>query len=255
MNAQRYRHSSAVLPNGDILVCGGDNGGYGGNNATFLSSCEIFNYTSNTWTAVASMSVPRQGNFLVNLPSGIVAAIGNTYNPNPATNPLQTSIEFFNPISKTWSQSLAEAIAASNVNGNNALCSNGQIMIDGNCEAPCAAGTENVLGTEGTGAVSFSAETLKTNYNFWRITASLDGMGGDWIKANTTTAMGGAASQGDDPFIEIRWDGMCRTGQGWYNNGPYQVVWSDWAACGSQFSAVDLSSSRNYFSYKVYSCY
>ncbi len=50
----RFSHMLVGLADGRALVCGGMNQSYSG----VIANCEIYNPTSNTWTAVASMPAP-----------------------------------------------------------------------------------------------------------------------------------------------------------------------------------------------------
>ncbi len=67
----RYFHAAASLPNGKVLVAGG-------NNASFVAqtAAELYDPTANAWTATAAMTVARGGFPLVPLPSGDVLAPG-----------------------------------------------------------------------------------------------------------------------------------------------------------------------------------
>jgi hypothetical protein len=50
--AARYTHTATLLPNGNVLVAGGYNGGY-------LASAELYNPASGTWTATGSLATGR----------------------------------------------------------------------------------------------------------------------------------------------------------------------------------------------------
>ena len=85
MSVGRCEFGTAVMSNGDILVCGGFEQDYGYN---VLSSCELSNVTSETWTVKASLNVPRFGFFMTLMPSGNVTVFGifafqfdNTFTP------------------------------------------------------------------------------------------------------------------------------------------------------------------------------
>ena len=72
MNLDRADFASIVLPNGNVLVTGGQS--YSTN--TITNTSEIYNYKIDTWSYVASMNVPRFVHQLVLLDSNRVLAIG-----------------------------------------------------------------------------------------------------------------------------------------------------------------------------------
>ncbi|HQR36527.1 MAG TPA: kelch repeat-containing protein [Blastocatellia bacterium] len=71
LNTARYRHSATLLPNGQVLVAGGES-------ATFSSllSAELYNPATNTWRAAAPLSLPRRLHQAVLLTNGKVLLAG-----------------------------------------------------------------------------------------------------------------------------------------------------------------------------------
>ena len=53
MTGARAQHTATLLPNGKVLVAGGFNGG------AYLSSAELYDLASNTWSAAPMMSATR----------------------------------------------------------------------------------------------------------------------------------------------------------------------------------------------------
>ena len=89
MSAQRAAHTATLLPNGKVLIAGGFVVNGGG-----LSSVEIFDPTTKTFTSADNMTVARASHTATLLPSGKVLIAGG-YNGNyldsaelydPATN-------------------------------------------------------------------------------------------------------------------------------------------------------------------------
>jgi len=65
-----HGHSTTLLPDGNILICGGIN-----SLGSAVNSVYIFNYSSGTYRKVASMSSPRAYHSLVSIPSNNGASI------------------------------------------------------------------------------------------------------------------------------------------------------------------------------------
>lgn len=65
----RSRHSATLLPNGNVLVAGG-------NNPNYLSSAVIYDPPSETWSATGSMPIERKGQPAVLLLNGKVLIAG-----------------------------------------------------------------------------------------------------------------------------------------------------------------------------------
>lgn len=57
MNVARISHTATLLMNGEVLVAGGDNSSLGDSH---LSSAELFNPSTGSWTLTGSMTTPRQ---------------------------------------------------------------------------------------------------------------------------------------------------------------------------------------------------
>jgi hypothetical protein len=71
MHAARCGQGAALLPTGNAIVIGGDCGW-----SDQTSSVEEYNWWTNTWTPVASLSVPRGRMQVIVFRDGIVLAIG-----------------------------------------------------------------------------------------------------------------------------------------------------------------------------------
>jgi hypothetical protein len=86
----RVGHAIVVLPNGNILVSGGE----GGSPNSRKSSAEIFDFIEKKWRYTKPMNVKRVSHNMVLLKSGKVLAIGGYK---------ERSCELFDPITETWS--------------------------------------------------------------------------------------------------------------------------------------------------------
>jgi hypothetical protein len=162
LNVARVAHTATLLSNGEVLVAGGDNSSFGGG---YLSSAELYNPSTGSWTFTGSMTTARQSHQAVLLPNGhVLVAGGNNasgtlasaelYNPSTgawtATGSMitarfdfsltllpdgevlavqGTSAELYNPATGTWT---ATGSPTSSVGGPNAaLLLNGQVLVIG----------------------------------------------------------------------------------------------------------------------------
>jgi uncharacterized delta-60 repeat protein len=94
--APRELHTATLLPDGRVLVAGGNDDANG--QGVFLSSVEIYNPATGTWTAGPSMGTAREGHSATLMPDGRVlvcagAGNGNTY---------LTTAELFDPSIGKW---------------------------------------------------------------------------------------------------------------------------------------------------------
>jgi WD40 repeat protein len=89
----RWLHTATLLPNGQVLVAGGQD-----SNANVLASAELYDPASGTWTATGSLATARFNHTATLLPNGKVLVAGGydtTYNP-------LASAELYDPASGTW---------------------------------------------------------------------------------------------------------------------------------------------------------
>lgn len=93
MNFARERHTATLLPNGQVLVTGGDNFTQGS-----LASAELYNPATGKWTLTGNMSVPRVDHDAVLLQNGQVLVAGG-YNSGPG---YLATAELYNPATGKW---------------------------------------------------------------------------------------------------------------------------------------------------------
>jgi len=85
----RSGHTATLLPNGQVLVAGGNG------DASTLTNCELYNPSTGTWSATGGMNVSRAFHIATLLPNGLVlAADGDVSNPSTS--------ELYNPATRTW---------------------------------------------------------------------------------------------------------------------------------------------------------
>jgi hypothetical protein len=91
MSVARVRAAAAPLPDGRVLVAGGNDG------STRLASAEVFSPTNGTFTPVGDLGTDRARAAAAPLPDGRVLVVGGTRDA-----PLQTA-EVFNPATNAFS--------------------------------------------------------------------------------------------------------------------------------------------------------
>ena len=70
LNIARYWHTSTLLSNGKVLVAGGYDG------VNYLSSAELYDPASGTWSATGSLTTARGNHTATLLPNGKVLVAG-----------------------------------------------------------------------------------------------------------------------------------------------------------------------------------
>jgi hypothetical protein len=91
LNTARYLHTATLLPNGKVLVVGG----YG--SSGLLSSAELYDPVSGTWTTTGPMPVARFTHTATLLPNGKVLVAGG----EGSGGELNTAV-LYDPASGTW---------------------------------------------------------------------------------------------------------------------------------------------------------
>ncbi|MBI1938036.1 MAG: T9SS type A sorting domain-containing protein [Ignavibacteriales bacterium] len=86
MHEARVGHAMVILPDGNILVTGGEANGN-------IASCEIYDLNTDKWRYTTSMNIARARHSLVLLKGGKVLAIGGYR---------ERSCELFDPLTETW---------------------------------------------------------------------------------------------------------------------------------------------------------
>jgi len=96
MVTARDMHSASLLPNGRVLIAGGENSSANG----AFAAAELYDPSSNTWSAAADMHAPRLGHTATLLKNGkVLVAAGFTSSP---VDPFTASTELYDPMANTW---------------------------------------------------------------------------------------------------------------------------------------------------------
>lgn len=116
----RQWHTASLLPDGDILVAGGQDA-----NGKALASTEIYDVATNHWSLGIPMNEARWGATAVTLPDGRVLVAGGANAQNYAVN----TAEIYDPATNTW----ADVAAATSVQAieNLVLLKDGHVLAIG----------------------------------------------------------------------------------------------------------------------------
>ncbi len=99
MLGPREGHTATLLPDGKVLVVGGDDG-----NGTVLATAELYDPATGKWSATGRMSTPRSGQTATLLPDGRVLVTGGeaTVPRGYHEPPSLASAELYDPATGTW---------------------------------------------------------------------------------------------------------------------------------------------------------
>ncbi|HVF72220.1 MAG TPA: kelch repeat-containing protein [Chthoniobacterales bacterium] len=101
LNVSRRAHTATLLPGGKVLVAGGLHGGLtSGYDA--LSTAEIYDPATGTWTLTGSMAQARGHHAATLLSNGKVLVVGGLPTFSGAGNPPIKSAEIYDPASGAW---------------------------------------------------------------------------------------------------------------------------------------------------------
>ncbi len=143
----RYSHTATLLPNGKVLVTGGNNGGT-------LASAELYDPASGTWTATGSMATARQDHTATLLPNGKVLVVGG-YNGSSYV----ASAELYDPASGTWTAT--GSLETARYLHTATLLPNGKVLVAGGINGSPLASSELYDPTSGTWTATGSLETAR----------------------------------------------------------------------------------------------
>jgi hypothetical protein len=119
LNTNRYGATATLLNNGEVLVAGGnaENGTYDA-----LTSAELYNPATGTWSPTGSMSTPRESQTATLLANGdVLVAGGLTSTAEPVA-----SAELYNPATGKWAPTGTMSVARQF--GNATLLPDGDVL-------------------------------------------------------------------------------------------------------------------------------
>jgi N-acetylneuraminic acid mutarotase len=135
MTTERIGHTAALLPNGTVLVAGGQS-----DVAIFntVASAEIYDPRTGTWTATGSMATARAMHTATLLPNGTVLVTGGE-SDTPSSSSL-ASAEIYDPMTGTWTA--AGSMITARTNHTATLLPNGTVLATGGYDC-CASPISN----------------------------------------------------------------------------------------------------------------
>jgi hypothetical protein len=161
MTYTRQNHTATLLPNGTVLVAGGQSEGQSGSGVQpetgFLVSAEIYDPVAGTWTLTGNMANYRMQHTATLLPNGTVLVASGQTNYTDLT----TSAEIYDPGTGVWT--VTGRMITARVLDPATLLPNGTVLVAGgcNCAAPISnAETYNSAAGTWTAAASMSTDRL-----------------------------------------------------------------------------------------------
>src|SRR5207249_1226049 len=132
LNTARYLHTATLLRNGKVLVAGGE-----GLDSESLTSAELYDPASGTWTATGRLNTARFLHTATLLPNGKVAVTGG-YNSNVGN---LASAELYDPASGTWT-AVGGLLPTARDRHTATLLANHQMIVAGGFNGGALASTE-----------------------------------------------------------------------------------------------------------------
>jgi hypothetical protein len=166
MTTNREGFTATLLPNGTVLVAGGDAGTYEIDNIVFtilLASAEFYHPSQGTWAPTGPMAIPHDNHTATLLPNGQVLVAGGwgEYGSGDVF-PIAAS-ELYDPASGTWTSTGAMNDARYYHTAN--LLPNGEVLVAGGNDYPSPDFTDSVVP---------SAEVYDPGRETWTRTGSLN---------------------------------------------------------------------------------
>jgi hypothetical protein len=182
LNAARSGQTATLLPNGKVLLAGGNNLANGVAGGSVLASAEIYDPAAGSWTPTASLASARSGHTATLLANGTVLVVGGS-------GSVLASAEIYDPGTGTWKP--AGSLAAVGYVNTATLLPNGTVLVvvvlfsvDGSGTSSAVSSAEIYDPVAGTWTPTGSPATVRTSQ-----TATL-------LQNGTVLVVGGADVQG-----------------------------------------------------------
>jgi Galactose oxidase, central domain/Kelch motif len=163
LNVSRVAHTATLLPDGKVLIAGGQDGSATETHA----SAELFDPTTNTFTLTGNLTTDRSSHTAVLLPNGKVLVGGGDQITTPGFSTSLSSAELFDPMSRTFNPTGNMTQPRCCLNWTQAqILGNGKVLVMGGSPALSgelfdpATGTFSATGTLNTPRGAMSATLL-----------------------------------------------------------------------------------------------
>lgn len=157
LNTARAAHTATLLPNGEVLVAGGQD-----SSGAALASAELYNPTTGSWTVTGSMATARKSHTATLLANGEVLVVGGFGNSIPQA-PCLASAELYNPSTGQWKPT--GSMAATRFLQGATLLQNGHVLV---------AGGNICWGYSGGSSPGTSAEIYDPSSGTWTATGGMN---------------------------------------------------------------------------------
>jgi len=186
MGVNREWHTATVLPNGEVLIAGGQ-----GDASQAVASAELFDPQTESWRPTASMTTPRSSATATLLRDGTVLVAGGVSTNGPET----ATVELYLPDDEQWID--GPPLPAPRGNGTAIRLRNGKVLFAGGAEGTAARDSAWLYNPQ-TGFWEGTANTLSVPHRFPQSAMLPDGrvlvLGG-----TSTSAEGTAGADIYDP--------------------------------------------------------
>ena len=143
LNTGRYNHTATLLPNGQVLVTGGQ-----GSSGNILASVEMYDPATGTWTTTGALNTGRYYHTATLLPNGKVMVTGG--NGSYGISSILASAELYDPATGSWTTT--GSLNTARQWHTATLLTNGKILVTG--------------GQSSSGSTLASAELFDTGLGF-----------------------------------------------------------------------------------------
>jgi Bacterial Ig-like domain (group 2)/Putative Ig domain/Galactose oxidase, central domain/Kelch motif len=156
MASARASHTATLLPNGLVLVAGGETG-VGGNT---IASAELYDPVANTWSSAGSLANSRVNHTATLLRNGRVIITGGS--ASSTTCGCTATSEIYDPVANAWS--VGPSMSVPRENHIAVLLTDGTVLV---------AGGDYSYATDSNGWIWASAEIYNPVAGTWSITGSM----------------------------------------------------------------------------------
>ena len=198
----REHHTATVLPDGRVLIVGGETTDPGSGQQRILASAELYDPRTNSWGQVADLGRPRVGHTATILPDGHVVVSGGETLAADGQRDLTPAVEIFDPASENWAEtgSLSTGRAGHTAN----LLPDGRVLIVGGQTSETRGGRVQLVAAGVATVASSSAEVFDPQAGMWQPIASLGtprtGHSATLLPGGQLLVVGGYAPNGTTPL-------------------------------------------------------